>query len=104
VGTDATCEDGGTVGPLSVHGWRRVFFRVHLSGLVFGEGADAAPEGFARDTRGMRAMRLRRWSTVLVRHGGGEGGHYFSADAARIWRQMLQVILRYPYAGVDFSG
>jgi hypothetical protein len=53
---------------------------------------------------GAREPRLRRWSTVLVRHGGGEGGHYFSADAARIWRQMPQVVLRYPYAGVDFRG
>jgi hypothetical protein len=53
---------------------------------------------------GAREPRLRQWSTVLVHHGGGEGGHYFSADAARIWKQMLQVVLRYPYAGVDFRG
>ena len=55
MGTDATCEDGGTVGPLSVQGWRRVCFRVHFSGLVFGEGVDAALEGYVRDARGMRA-------------------------------------------------
>jgi hypothetical protein len=30
---------------------------------------------------GVREPRLRRWSTVLVCHGGGEGGHYFSAEA-----------------------
>jgi hypothetical protein len=40
----------------------------------------------------------------LVRHGGGEGGHFFSVEAARIWRQMSQVVLQYPYAGVDFRG
>jgi hypothetical protein len=39
-----------------------------------------------------------------VRHGGGEGGHYFMAQAAQIWWQMPQVILRYPYDGVDFWG
>jgi hypothetical protein len=53
---------------------------------------------------GAREMRLRQWSTVLVRHGGGEGGHFFLAKVTRIWRQMLQVVLRYPYAGVDFRG
>jgi hypothetical protein len=53
---------------------------------------------------GERQPRLRRWSTVLVHHSGGEGGHYFSADAAQIWWQMSQVVLRYPYAGVDFRG
>jgi hypothetical protein len=31
---------------------------------------------------GVREPRLRRWSTVLLRHGGGEGGHFFSAEAA----------------------
>jgi hypothetical protein len=40
----------------------------------------------------------------FVHHGGGEGGHYFLADAAQIWQQMPQVVLRYPYAGVDFRG
>jgi hypothetical protein len=28
---------------------------------------------------GVREPRLRRWATILVRHGGGEGGHYFMA-------------------------
>jgi hypothetical protein len=51
-----------------------------------------------------REPRLRWWSAVLVHHGGGEGGHYFMAQAAQIWRQMPQVILQYPYAGVDFRG
>jgi hypothetical protein len=50
----------------------------------------------------VRHPRLRRWSEILVRHGGGEGGHYFSEEAAQIWRQTPQVILRFPYAGVDF--
>jgi hypothetical protein len=26
--------------------------------------------------------RLRQWSTFLLHHGGGEGGHFFSAEAA----------------------
>ena len=53
---------------------------------------------------GAREPRLRRWSTILVRHGGGEGGHYFTTQVAQIWRQMPQVILQYPYAGVDLRG
>jgi hypothetical protein len=51
---------------------------------------------------GVRELQLRQWSTVLLRHGGGEGGHFFSAEVAQVWRQMSQVILCYPYAGVDF--
>ena len=27
---------------------------------------------------------MRRWSQILVRHGGGEGGHYFTEEAAQI--------------------
>jgi hypothetical protein len=46
--------------------------------------------------------RLRWWSEILVRGGGGEGGHYFSEEVAQIWRQTPQFILRFPYAGVDF--
>jgi hypothetical protein len=53
---------------------------------------------------GAREPCLRWWSAVLVRHSGGKGGHYFSAEAAQIWRQMPQVILQYPYARVDFRG
>jgi hypothetical protein len=53
-------------------------------------------------TPGVREPRLRRWATILVRHGGGEGGHYFTAEAAQVWHQMPQIILRYPYFGVDF--
>jgi hypothetical protein len=37
---------------------------------------------------GAREPHLRWWSTVLVHHGGGKGGHYFSAEAAGIWQQM----------------
>jgi hypothetical protein len=39
---------------------------------------------------------------VLLLHGGGEGGHFFTVEVAQVWRQMSQVILWYPYAGVDF--
>jgi hypothetical protein len=52
----------------------------------------------------VRESCLRRWSHILVHHGGGEGGHYVSAQMVQIWRQMPQIILRYPYAGVDFRG
>jgi hypothetical protein len=53
---------------------------------------------------GARELRLRWWSTIFLCHGGGEGGHFFSVEATRIWQQMPQVVLQYPYAGVDFRG
>jgi hypothetical protein len=53
---------------------------------------------------GVREPRLRRWSQILVRHGGGEGGHYFTAQAAQIWRQMPQVILSSPMLGWTSGG
>jgi hypothetical protein len=34
------------------------------------------------DTPRVREPRLRWWATILVRHGGGEGGHYFTAELA----------------------
>jgi hypothetical protein len=34
---------------------------------------------------GARELRLRQWSTVLLLHGGGEGGHLFSAEVAQVW-------------------
>jgi hypothetical protein len=43
-----------------------------------------------------------RWAHVLARHGGGEGGHYFMTTMVRVWRQMPQVILRYPNTGMDY--
>jgi hypothetical protein len=49
-----------------------------------------------------REPQMRRWSTVLLRHGGGEGGHFSTAKATQIWRQMPEVILQYPYARIDF--
>jgi hypothetical protein len=52
----------------------------------------------------IREPRLRRWFEILVRHGGGEGGHYFTEEEALIWRQTLQFILQFPYAGMDFRG
>jgi hypothetical protein len=39
----------------------------------------------------------------LLRHSGGEGNHFFTIEATQVWRQMLQVILQFPYAGVDFQ-
>ena len=53
---------------------------------------------------GVREPRLRQWSEILVRHGGGKGGHYFLEEADQIWRQTPQFILQFPYAGVDFRG
>jgi hypothetical protein len=53
---------------------------------------------------GTRESLLKWCSIVLLLHGGGEGGHLFSAEAAQVWRQMPKMILRYPYAGVDFRG
>jgi hypothetical protein len=53
---------------------------------------------------GAREPLLRQWSTVFLRHSGGEGGHLFLAEVVRIWWQMPHVILWYPYAGVDFRG
>jgi hypothetical protein len=53
---------------------------------------------------GAQEPRLRQWSQILIRHGGGEGGHFFTAEAAQVWWQMPQIILQYPYCGVDFRG
>ena len=33
---------------------------------------------------GAREPRMRQWSTILVHHSGGEGRHYFIAQAAQI--------------------
>jgi hypothetical protein len=42
------------------------------------------------------------WEMILVHHGDGEGGHYFTAKLARVWRQMLQIILQYPYGRMNY--
>jgi hypothetical protein len=42
---------------------------------------------------GVRESRLKWWSTVLLHHSGGEGGHFFTAEAAQVWQKMPQVIL-----------
>jgi hypothetical protein len=36
---------------------------------------------------GRREPRLMRWAHVLARHGGGEGGHYFTTTVARVWHR-----------------
>jgi hypothetical protein len=41
---------------------------------------------------------------ILVCHGGGEGDQFFTAEVAKVWQQMPQVILQYPYTSVDFWG
>jgi hypothetical protein len=40
------------------------------------------------DLPGVRDPRLWHWSMILVCHGGGEGGHYFTTEDAQVWRQM----------------
>jgi hypothetical protein len=103
MGVDTARADDRAAGPLSVHRYRGVCFRLYPGSLVSGEGVDAAPAGSSRGAWGARAS-IEAVVQILVRHGGGEGGHYFTVQAAQIWRQMPQVILRYPYAGVDFRG
>jgi hypothetical protein len=34
----------------------------------------------------VREPRMMQWSEILVRRDGGEGGHYFTEEAALIWR------------------
>jgi hypothetical protein len=29
--------------------------------------------------------RLMWWASILVRHGGGEGDHYFTTKLAHVW-------------------
>jgi hypothetical protein len=41
---------------------------------------------------------------IFVHHDGGEGNHLFMDEAVQVWWQMSQVILQYPYDGVDFRG
>jgi hypothetical protein len=51
-----------------------------------------------------REPSLIRWLMILVHHGGGDGGHFFTAKATQVWRKMPQIILWYPYCGVGFQG
>jgi hypothetical protein len=37
--------------------------------------------------------QLILWASIFVRHGGGEGGHYFMATLAHVWRNIPQIIL-----------
>jgi hypothetical protein len=36
----------------------------------------------------VREPRLRWWSMILIHHGGGEGGHFFTAEATQVWQKM----------------
>jgi hypothetical protein len=45
------------------------------------------------DASSVRETRLRWWVTILVRHGGGEGGHYFTTKISRVWWQMHACVL-----------
>ena len=45
---------------------------------------------------------MMQWELILLWHGGGEGGHYFTATLARVWRHMPHIILQFPYGGMDF--
>jgi hypothetical protein len=42
------------------------------------------------------------WASIFVWNGGGEGGHYFTATLAWVWRQMPHIILWFSYGGMDF--
>jgi hypothetical protein len=99
MGADAACVDDRVVGPLSVHRCKRVCIWLDPGSLVFGEGADVAPEGSARDSRGTRATL----EAVVFSFGSPRWWRRWPL-LAQIWRQMPQVVLRYPYAGVDFRG
>jgi hypothetical protein len=54
LGVDIACEDGGIVGPLSVHWCGGVCFWVHPSGLVFREGVDVVLKDSTGDAGGAR--------------------------------------------------
>jgi hypothetical protein len=83
LGDYAACEDGGVVGPLSVHRYGGVFLRVHPSGLVSREGVDVAPEDSIGCSWGARAVVeamvdcvasswwWRRWPLIFRRGGAG---------------------------------
>jgi hypothetical protein len=36
---------------------------------------------------GVREPQLKWWSRIMIHHSGGEGGHYFTTEAAQVWRQ-----------------
>jgi hypothetical protein len=40
------------------------------------------------DPPGVRELQLWWWSTILVRHGGGEGCRYFTTEVGQVWHQM----------------
>jgi len=50
-----------------------------------------------------RQPRLMQWASIFVWHGGEEGGHYFTATLSRVWHYIEQIILRYPYFGMDYQ-
>jgi hypothetical protein len=35
---------------------------------------------------GAQEPRLKWWLTIFLLHGGGEGGHFFTVEAAQVWR------------------
>jgi hypothetical protein len=41
----------------------------------------------------VKESRLMWWYRILIRHGGGEGGHFFTAEATQVWWQMPHIIL-----------
>jgi hypothetical protein len=53
---------------------------------------------------GVQEPQLKQWVMIFIHRSGGEGGHIFTAEVAQVWRQMPQVILQYPYTGVEFQG
>jgi hypothetical protein len=49
-----------------------------------------------------RESHLMWWEHILTDYRGGEVGYYFTVDFEWIWLQMSQIILEYPYDGMDY--
>jgi hypothetical protein len=121
MGAYTACADDHTIGPFSVHRYRRVCFWLDPGSLVFREGVDVVPEGSARGAWGTRAMRdfrverdvdgIRPWGDQQSLRGqrGGAGsmtlvrGHHtllwwwvelILMIYAIIWRQCYRMCLR----------
>jgi hypothetical protein len=62
---------------MSVDGPGRVYIWLDPGG-VFLERVPALRPRVVLEVPEVRHPRLMRWSEILARHGGGEGGHYFT--------------------------
>jgi hypothetical protein len=39
-------------------------------------------------TPGAQEPRMMQWLRILIRHSGGEGGQFFTVEAAQVWWKM----------------